>query len=196
RRAAITFSAASSASVTRSSAEVFWRTAPAVRWRKRGRISASAASRRIAATVLASAVVKLISVSGQASGGDAGLFERGNACGEIVEERDQAWMRRPPASGKAEVEIAERAGERDVADMKRTVQGERFGGGEAALDLACLMRLPLRALLLRLAPAAFIDLEQRRVGDAVGERLHDERRIVPRRVGGDDPPAAGEMVEI
>ena len=53
RAAPIRFSAASSASVTRSRTEDLWRTWPSERFLNRGRISAIAASRRIDATARA-----------------------------------------------------------------------------------------------------------------------------------------------
>ena len=83
-----------------------------------------------------------------------------------------------PAFAEAEVAIAERAGDRDLADIGRA--GERGRRGlerrQPARDLAGLVLDPFRLVALGRAKAPLVDLQDRRIQDAVGERLQAQRR--------------------
>ncbi len=102
-----------------------------------------------------------------------------------------------PAAGKAQIEIAERAGERDRADIALT-RGRRraFQRRKAARDLARVMIEPFGDILAGFTIAGLVDLQQRRVHDAVGERLQRQGLEARPGRGRNDPVAARQPIEI
>ena len=75
---------------------------------------------------------------------------------------------------EAQILIAERAGEGDLADMRLadSAGGSASKRRKPALDLAALVIEPALVVRFRRAIAPFVDLQQRGIHDAVGERLH------------------------
>ena len=91
------------------------------------------------------------------------------------EPADQPRMTRPPFAGEAQVEIAERAGERDCANMGRAGLGRlRFERRERPRHLPRLIVDPLGRTFPRLPHPPLVDLQHRGVGDPVGERLQGQ----------------------
>ena len=82
-----------------------------------------------------------------------------------------------PAFAEAEVAIAERAGDRDLAHVGRAAEPgrRRLERRQPARDLAGLVLDPFRLVPLG-RPPPLVDLEDRRIQDAVGERLQAQRR--------------------
>ena len=103
----------------------------------------------------------------------------------------------PPRTGEAQIEIAERRGEGDGADVERRREGRqrRLEGGKGAADLAGLIGGPALVPELGRPHAALVDLQDGGIHDAVGERLQAQHLEAP-GAGRNDPPAAGEVVEI
>src|SRR6516165_5861127 len=89
--------------------------------------------------------------------------------GETVEPGDELGISAPPRAVEAEIAIAERAGERDLADGRRRIDRRRrsFERGERAGHLAGLMLEPFRLVGLRLAPPRLVDGEDRGIEQAV-----------------------------
>ena len=101
-----------------------------------------------------------------------------------------------PGAFETEIQIAQRAGERDSADVSvSAARRGRLDDRERAGDLAALIFYPLGAAHFRLAPCLFVAQQQRRVADPVRERLQPEH-VKPTRAGRNEAPASGEMVEI
>src|SRR6266571_1083996 len=102
-----------------------------------------------------------------------------------------------PASLEPQVEIAERAGSGDLSDMREPVEAGRLRleRGQHPGHLAGLMLDPSRLVTLRRPPAAFIDSQNACIHKAVGERLLAQRQEARRRLGRNDPAAAGAMIE-
>src|SRR5437763_217092 len=120
--------------------------------------------------------------------------EGGNPGRELLEPGGEARMIRAPGSGKAEVAIGERAGERDLADIGRRGVGRRcgLGGGERARALAGLQLEPFLLVLLRRPVARLVVDQDRCIHQAVGERLQPQRREARLRFLGNDAAAAGQ----
>ena len=111
---------------------------------------------------------------------------------------DEARVILAPASGKAQVAIAERAGERDLADRRRRIERRRrrFERGERAVDLALLQVEPFLLVLLGRAPSALVDEKNAGIEDAVAQRLERKRRDARVRVLRNDLAAPGALIEI
>src|SRR5450631_2994132 len=102
--------------------------------------------------------------------GRARALEGRLALGEGREPGGEARMILPPFHRLAPVEITERAGKPDGDDIGLARFGRRlFESGESARDLAALMLEPALRLCARVAEAAFIDDQDRGLGDAVGQ---------------------------
>jgi len=80
-------------------------------------------------------------------------------------------MVRAPSAAEAEIEIAERAGERDLADIRRAVERGRcrFQMAQSAHDLVGLMVEPFALMLLRRPEPALVDLQDRGIEHAVAQ---------------------------
>ncbi len=91
----------------------------------------------------------------------------------------------------------QRAGQSNHADIRPGAGLRRVGlqRGEATLDLAALMRDPGRLVLFGRAEAAFIELENGGIGDAIRQGLQLQRGEPGRPGGGDHRVAACIMVQ-
>src|SRR5687767_10431224 len=69
---------------------------------------------------------------------------------EAVEPGHEPGMRRPPVAGKAEIAVAEKAGERELADVRDRIERRRFGLErlKPALDLFGLVVGPFLHVML------------------------------------------------
>src|SRR4051794_14533408 len=85
------------------------------------------------------------------------FLERRNARGEFVEPFHEARMTLAPSSLETQIAIAERAGERDLPDIRNCIELRRCGLQhiERALHLSALMIEPLRLVFFDRAPAPF-----------------------------------------
>src|ERR1700719_4258561 len=94
-----------------------------------------------------------------------GLGKGGNLLREFVEPFHELRMRLAPVGSEAKIEIAERAGKRDVADVELRPEGGRrlFQLGERAAHLAGLMIDPFRLVFLCRPEAAFVYAQDSRV---------------------------------
>src|SRR5262245_10525117 len=104
----------------------------------------------------------------------SGRREGRHAAGEVVEPGDEPRVIVPPASREAEVAVAERTGERDLAHVRRRDRrGERRGleRDKRACDLAALKLDPFRLVSLGRPPASLVDQQDRGIHDPVRERL-------------------------
>src|SRR5262245_21896917 len=91
--------------------------------------------------------------------------EGGYARGEGVKPGNEPRIVGAPAPVESQVLITERAGERDLADLRRAVEirRRRLETRQRTRDLAGLMLDPRRLAAVGAAPAAFVDLQQRRI---------------------------------
>ena len=105
-------------------------------------------------------------------------------------------MAASPFSLEAEVLVAERAGKRDLPDMRPAGKcgGICFKGCEATLNLAPLVIEPTGVVGLGGAVAPLVDLQERSIHHAVGKRLHGQGGDA-RGARRDDDAAAGLVVE-
>ncbi len=86
----------------------------------------------------------------------------------------QASDARHASAPMTQVEIAERAGNRDLPDIglgPGRRRQSRLKRGDSPVYLALLMLDPRRNAMLFRAKAAFIDDQDRRFADAIGQRL-------------------------
>ncbi len=83
-----------------------------------------------------------------------------------------------------------------MADVDRPARRRGFERGQRAGDLSLLQRDRLRVAQRLRAREVLVTDEQRRVAQAVAERLQPQGRKAPRGLGGKELSAAGEMVEI
>src|SRR5271170_4542033 len=107
------------------------------------------------------------------SPGRPGRGEGRHAGGEIIEPGDEARMAVAPVAAETEIAIAKRAGERNLPDIGRRLERRRrrFERGKAARHLAGLMFKPSRLVHVGLAPARLVNGQDRRIENAVAERL-------------------------
>ena len=84
-----------------------------------------------------------------------------------------------PAAGEAKVAVAERAGERDLADIGGRIEAGRdgFQHGERARDLAGLMLQPFLIVRLGLSPARF-EQPLRACAQFIWEHLGREEGVI------------------
>jgi hypothetical protein len=100
-----------------------------------------------------------------------------------------------PPSLEPQVEIAERAGQRDLADMGRAGEGRGLASKTARARSTLLAGAPARADGgSRRAEAFLVDLQQGGVHDAVGQRCKGERGEAV-AAGRDDHAAAGRKIQ-
>jgi hypothetical protein len=104
----------------------------------------------------------------------------------------------PPVAVKSQIPIAQRARQRDMADLRHAVEIRRSGfqARQRARHLAGLMVEPFRLVPVRAAPAALVNLQYRCIHQTVAQRLQRQRREAGGRVSRNDPAAAGAMIEI
>ena len=101
-----------------------------------------------------------------------------------------------PVAAEAEIAIAEHAGERDLTDIRQgpapSAGGAASSAASAARHFAGLMLEPFRLVRFRLAPARFIDGQDRRIENAVAQRLQAQapRAAAVRSRGTILPPPA------
>src|SRR5581483_6383192 len=83
----------------------------------------------------------------------------------------------PPFALKAEIEIAERTGERDLSHVRRRSEARRrlLQRRKPARYLAGLHVEPFLLVFLGRAIAPLVDLQNRRIENAVGQRLEPQR---------------------
>ena len=101
----------------------------------------------------------------------------GTAAANRIEPGHQPGMARAPFAFVAEIEIAERAGERQVA-VVRACSPSRWRllqMVEGPVDLALLAFHPGRVPLVLGPEALLVDEQQRRIQDAVAERAQRQR---------------------
>src|SRR5581483_2135859 len=103
-----------------------------------------------------------------------------------------------PATVEAEIAIAERTGERDVADVGRAAElrRRRFERRKPARYLAGLVVEPLGFVGFRLAPARLVHRQDRRIENAVAQRLQAQGGEPRHRIARHDFAAASAMIEI
>src|SRR5262245_14471438 len=82
-----------------------------------------------------------------------------HARGELIEPGDQARMILAPRSLETEITIPERAGERDLPDIRHGIERgwRRFERGQSACHLSHLMIDPFWLVPLGWTKAAFVD---------------------------------------
>src|SRR2546423_3042004 len=97
------------------------------------------------------------------------FLERRNARRKLVQPFHQARMAGAPFSLEAQIAVAERAGERDLPDIRDRIERRRrcFKHIERALHLAALMVDPLRLVLFGRTPAALVDEPNAGIENAV-----------------------------
>src|SRR5579871_5821743 len=79
-------------------------------------------------------------------------FEAGSGFGESDEPPREPGVLRPPLSGKSQVEIAQRAGKRDCADVGDLLRRIGLKGDERSLDLRAVVVHPFLRPERRLSP--------------------------------------------
>src|SRR5262249_19252623 len=121
----------------------------------------------------------------------------GHLGGETILPGPQPRMILAPAPLEAEVAIAERAGERDLADVGRRVETGRrgFERGRRARHLAALMIEPFRLVLVGGPITGLVIDQDRGLHQPIPKRLEPQRREPRRRLLRDDAAAARQMVE-
>jgi len=107
-------------------------------------------------------------------------------------------MIRTPGAGKTKVAIAERTGKRDLADIRRGTERRRggFERRESARDLSSLEIDPFRFMPLGRPPASLVNQQDRRIHDAVGQRLQAQGGKTCARLSWNDAATAGAVIEI
>jgi hypothetical protein len=107
-------------------------------------------------------------------------------------------MAAAPGAVETEIAIAEHAGQRDLPDVRYRIERRRrgFQACECTRHFAGLMLEPFRLVGFGLAPARFVDGEDRGIEDAVAQRLQAQRREPRLGIARHDLAAAGAVVEI
>src|SRR5215218_2678832 len=118
--------------------------------------------------------------------------------GEAFEPGGQSRMCVAPSSVEAEIEIAKCASRGDLSDMRCRVESGRTGlqRSQRAAYFVRLMREPFRLMLRQRTPAAFVNLQDRGIENAVGERLQAQRGKAGGGLCWNDASASAAVVEI
>src|SRR5579871_3787902 len=121
--------------------------------------------------------------------------------GKTVEPGDQPRVLAAPAAAEPEVAVTERAGERDLTDIRERLSGlergrRRLEHRKRARNFAGLQIEPFRLVHLGFTKAALVDGEDRRIENAVAQRLQAQRGHTLRPASRHDLAAAGALIEI
>src|SRR5215472_11288595 len=101
--------------------------------------------------------------------GRLGRGEGWHACGKIIKPGDQARMVGPPAFAETKIAVAERAGERNLSDIRQAggrgfeCRRTRLEHSERARHFAGLMIEPFLLVTLGRAPTRLVHRENRSV---------------------------------
>src|SRR6476646_4512393 len=93
-----------------------------------------------------------------------------------------------PFACEAQVAVAERTGERDLADIRDGPEFRRrsFERVQRALDLSALVIDPFLDRHLGRAPAAFVNQQDAGIENSIAQRLQRQRRKARTRIWGND----------
>src|SRR4051794_22029809 len=100
-------------------------------------------------------------------------------------------MRSAPSPVETEIQIAERARRCDLSHMRHAIEAGGIGlqRGERTADLVGLMRQPFGFMACDRAPAAFVNLQDGGIENAVRQRLQAERGKTRARICRNDASA-------